>query len=62
MIFQKKLKCNREAPRKSRLPPPDDPCDVVHTILQFVGSAAYYTKIVPILSSSKIRKDTDQLL
>jgi len=48
--------------RESLVSPPDDPCDVVHTILHRIGSAAYYTKIVPILPSSKIRKDTDQAI
>jgi len=48
--------------REALVPPPEDPCDVVHTILHSVGSSAYYTKIVPILPASKIRKDTDQAI
>jgi len=40
----------------------DDPCDVVHTVLHKVGSAAFYTKIVPILPPTKIRKDSDQAI
>jgi len=43
-------------------PPQDDPCDVVHTKLHRFGSATYYMKIVPILPSSKIRKDTDKAI
>jgi len=42
--------------RESLVSPPEDPCDVVHTILHCVGSAAYYTKIVPILPQSKIAR------
>jgi len=48
--------------REALVPPPEDPCDVVHTILHSVGSSAYYTKIVPILPASKIRKETDQAI
>jgi len=48
--------------RETLVPPPEDPCDVVHTILHRVGSSAYYTKIVPVLPASKIRKDTDQTI
>jgi len=48
--------------RDTLVPPPEDPCDVVHTILHRVGSSAYYTKIVPVLPASKIRKDTDQAI
>jgi len=33
--------------RESLVSPPDDPCDVIHTILHRVGSAAYYTKLYP---------------
>jgi len=40
----------------------DDPCDVVHTVLHKVGSAAFYTKIVPILPHTKIRNDSDQAI
>jgi len=46
--------------RETLVPSPEDPCDVVHTILHRIGSSAYYTKIVPVLPASKIRKDTDQ--
>jgi len=48
--------------RETLVPPPEDPCDVVHTILHRIGSSAYYTKIVPVLPASKIRKDTDQAI
>jgi len=48
--------------RESLFSPPEDPCDVIHMILHRIGSAAYYTKIVPILPPSKIRKDTDQAI
>jgi len=48
--------------RGTLVPPPEDPCDVVHTVLHHVGSSAYYTKIVPVLPASKIRKDTDQAI
>jgi len=48
--------------RNALVPPPEDPCDVVHTILHRVGSSAYYTKIVPVLPASKIRKETDQAI
>jgi len=48
--------------REKLVPPPDDPCDVVHTILHRVGSSAYYKKIVPVLPASKLRKDTDQAI
>jgi len=48
--------------RDTLVPPPEDPCDVVHTILHRVGSSAYYKKIVPVLPASKIRKDTDQAI
>jgi len=48
--------------REGLVPPPEGPCDVVHTILHHVGLSAYYTKIVPILPTSKIRKDTDQAI
>jgi len=48
--------------REKLVPPPDDPCDVVHTILHRVGSSAYYKKIVPVLPASKTRKDTDQAI
>jgi len=48
--------------RGTLVPPPEDPCDVVHTILHRVGSSAYYTKIVPVLPASKNRKDTDQAI
>jgi len=48
--------------RGTLVPPPEDPCDVVHTILHRIGSSAYYTKIVPVLPASKIRKDTDQAI
>jgi len=40
----------------------EDPCDVVHTALHRVGSAAFYTKIVPVFSSTKLRKDVDQVI
>jgi len=48
--------------RGTLVPPPEDPCDVVHTILHRVGSSAYYMKIVPVLPASKIQKDTDQAI
>jgi len=48
--------------RETLVPPPEDPCDVVHTILHRIGSSAYYTKIVPVLPASKTRKDTDQAI
>jgi len=48
--------------REMLVPPPEDPCDVVHTILHRIGSSAYYTKIVPVLPASKIRKDADQAI
>jgi len=40
----------------------EDPCDVVHTALHRVGSASFYTKIVPVFPSSKLRKDVDQVI
>jgi len=46
----------------SLVPPPEDPCDVIQTILHHVGSSAYYTKIVSILPTSKIRRETDQAI
>jgi len=47
---------------KSLASPPEDPCDVLYTILRHVGSLAFYMKIVTILPLSKIRKDTDQAI
>jgi len=41
---------------------PEDPCDVVHTTLHSVGSASFYTKIVPVFTSTKLRKDVDQVI
>jgi len=48
--------------REGLVPPPEDPCDVVHMILHRVGLSAYYMKIVPILPTSKIQKDTEQAI
>jgi archaellum component FlaC len=36
-----------------------DPCDVIHTTLHGLGAAPYYTRIVPILPPSKIRKEVE---
>jgi len=40
----------------------EDPCDVVHTVLQNVGASSYYTKIVAVFPANQRRREADKAI
>jgi len=57
-LFITGLKKLREIVKSSE----EDPCDVVHTVLQNVGASSYYMKIVAVFPANQRRREADKAI